>query len=95
MKLKFTPITPMGSDCTQAFRVELDGEYTVGDLIDHVLSVRKDEWGEFEVGHCCRIEYRHGKIVNGEEIIPHVKDIKISKLITYGGWSRMDYIVNK
>lgn len=94
MKLNFFPITPMGSDCTQAFRVELDGEYTVGDLIDYALTIRKDEWGEFEVDHC-RIEYRHGKIVNGEEIIPHVKDVKINKLIASGGWSRMDYIVNK
>lgn len=94
MKLNFFPITPMGSDCTQAFRVELDGEYTVGDLINHVLTIRKDEWGEFEVDRLS-IEYRHGKIVNGDEIIPHVKDIKINKLIASGGWSRMDYIVNK
>lgn len=94
MKLNFFPITPMGSDCTQAFRVELDGEYTVGDLINHVLTIRKDEWGEFEVDRLY-IEYRHGKIVNGDEIIPHVKDININKLIAFGGWSRMDYIVNK
>lgn len=93
MKLNFFPITPMGSDCTQAFRVELDGEYTVGDLIDHVLTIRKNEWGYVNVGYYI-IEYKYGKIVDGEDIVPNVKDVKIGKLIATGGWSRMDYLVN-
>lgn len=92
MNLKFIPITPVSSDCSQAFRVELNGEYTVGELIDHVINTYKNEWGYFKVGYCY-IEYRCGKIVRGYENIQFVKDLKIVHVIASGGYTQMNYIV--
>lgn len=92
MNLKFIPITPVSSDCTQTYRVELDGECTVGEFIDYVINAYKNEWGYFKVGYYY-IEYRCGKIMHGYENIPFVKNLQIVKLIASGGYTQMNYIV--
>ena len=93
-------MTAIRSDCTAGFNVRLGKPYTVGELVDEILSTRTNEWGYigiFKPGisyifgdpNC---QYRYGKLITNplpDDILSRtIKEVRAD-----GGWSRMDYII--
>lgn len=75
-------------DCTDAYDVVLDKNYTVGEFIITVLEERPSEWGYiYFLGVKC--EYKWGKIITPmpEDLLGQTVELAKSE----GGWSRMDY----
>lgn len=96
--------SPVRSDCTQDFKVELDRQYTVREFIETVLAERKDEWGHIGIkdGHPMltrsatpfgnpSCEYRSGSLLTN--MPDRILDETIVKASASGGWTRMDYIL--
>lgn len=105
MELKFIQTRAVGSDETAPYDVQLDGDYTLGEFVGHVLNNHTRDWGYIDpiappvqnpkpedIFSRCRIEYRYGKIVSGE-IAENLRALHIDHVKAAGGWSRMDYIV--
>lgn len=87
-------------DCTARYDVSLDGEYTLREFVDEVITNRSGEWGRIEVPERCkndgaytilRIEYRWGKLLS--KFPDNILDRKIKSIKGSGGWSAMDYSV--
>lgn len=85
--------TSVGSDCTCAYDVELDKEYTAADFVAAVLKDNVEEWGKFRIKKKTNaidsFEYRYGKLINSP--FNASLNYKIQKAYASGGWSRMDY----
>lgn len=92
MNLNFKQITPTGSDETALFDITMDGDYTLGELIDHILANKRD-WGEIKwyspLGYS-KIEYHHGEITLGFRD-PIAEKKRVLKIGGFGGWTRLDY----
>lgn len=96
-KLDFTETSHVFGDCTQCFDVSFSDNMTLDDFVKAVLSQNRREWGyiyyqsfKHEI-----IEYRYGDIVSKSNNYNSIKDNTISVVSSNGGWSRMDYIVDK
>lgn len=88
--------TPIGGDCSRAYDVILDKEYTVEDFINVILSERFDEWGSIEIYELYRqvsrfsCEYKYGKMMASSLPDEYLRK-KIFKVSAHGGYTRMDY----
>ena len=81
---------PFGDECI-LYKLQVRKPISVQELIDCVLT-EKEEWGYIDVnGH--RLEYRYGTIVS-DTLTEGDKQTGIEDVFAYGGWSRMDYMVN-
>ncbi|MCK9592692.1 MAG: hypothetical protein M0Q91_11875 [Methanoregula sp.] len=96
--MKFTQITQTAGDCTAGFAIDLDREYTVGELINEILT--RHEWGYIGIHNegqawfqhgTPNCEYRKDKLVT--EMQKEVLTMKIKSVTASGGYSRMDYII--
>lgn len=87
---------PGGDECAP-YDVKFDKPYTVGDLVNEVLTTRKGEWGSFDLRHkgCgyfdrfLSVEYRYGELIG--ELPEDIAKLPIIDATSSGGWSRMDY----
>lgn len=82
---------PFGDACS-LYKVKVRKPMSVQELIDYVLTV-KDEWGYIDVSEH-RLEYRYGAIVS-DNLTDAEKQTEIKDAFAYGGWSRMDYKINR
>lgn len=89
-------------DCTRAYRIKLDRQYTVEEFIETVLTKRSGEWGYIGIrvteggfservfgNPCC--EYKWGKLLS--TLPKKYLNKKIIEVTGDGGWSRMDYLI--
>ena len=90
---------PTSFDCTAAYKVTLDKEYTLQEFIDAVLS-NKGEWGYINVAKrdCAwcnypAFSYRYGEIYGEPNLPEEVYGYKVKSVTASGGWLRIDYIV--
>lgn len=98
--LKFKQTGKVRGDCTAPYDVELDKEYTVGQLIDVILTRAGNlrEWGYIGIydGESIfgnpKCEYADARLGNGN-IPSEFLAKKITKVKADGGWSRMDYLI--
>lgn len=98
--LKFRKAGKERSDCTAPYDVELDKEYTVGQLIDVILSEagRLHEWGYIGIydGESIfgnpKCEYADARLGTGSMPSEFLAK-KVVKVKAAGGWSRMDYLI--
>lgn len=96
---EFTATTGTLSDCTVWYNVSCNGN-TVGDLIDYVLTARRQEWGDINIipkeakwlEREYELEYSKGKIIKSN-IPDTVKSQPLLKVDANGGWSSMSYFV--
>lgn len=79
-------------DACSLYKVRVRKPMTVQDLIDYVLTENKEEWGYIDVSPH-RLEYRYGKII-ADNLTEAEKRTDIKDMCAYGGWTRMDYMVN-
>ena len=86
--MKFVATSCMGSDCTTAYDVKLDRQYTFGELMDEILS--KGEWGCVNVEKWC-VNYKGSACI---EIYDWMRDKIVFSVKAAGGWGRMDYYVS-
>lgn len=91
-KLSFSFITDCG-DATSIYDVRINGDITVSELIDRVLS-NKEEWGYIIIDDKREFEYRYGKIISNKFTDKELNYV-IKNMIWEGGWSRSDYIIFK
>lgn len=85
--IKLIQTCDAGGDCCAPYDVELDRQYTFGELLDKILSRR--EWGEISFAGY-RFSY------NGDKISPNPDSLRnclVTEAKAYGGWSRMDYTI--
>lgn len=82
---------PFGDACS-LYNIKVLKPMSVLDLIDYVLT-EKGEWGYIDVNEH-RLEYRHGRIVS-DNLNDAEKQTEIKDVFAYGGWSRMDYKINR
>ena len=95
----FTATTGTLSDCTVWYNVSCNGN-TVGDLIDYVLTARRQEWGDINIipkeakwlEMEYELEYSRGNIVKSN-IPDTVKSLSLLKVKANGGWGSMSYFV--
>jgi hypothetical protein len=95
----FKATSELLGDCTMWYDVSCNGN-TVGDLIDYVLTARRQEWGEINVipkeakwlESEYELEYSKGKIIKSN-IPDTVKSQPLLKVDANGGWSSMSYFV--
>ncbi|WP_290090383.1 hypothetical protein [uncultured Duncaniella sp.] len=84
-----------GIDGITPYKVELDGIYTVGELIAEILAARPGEWGTITVW--CgsmkeSVDYRGGK---ADRPVPEsVGAMRAMGISASGGWLRMDYDIS-
>ena len=96
LKLKFEILAPAGSDCTAPYKVTLNRQCTLQELIDCILADYSGMWGDVGVGGWPfdgrKAEYRYGKIIESNlteaDLNSTIKSIKASC-----GWSRVNYYV--
>ena len=96
---EFTATTGTLSDCTTWYNVSCNGN-TVGDLIDYVLTERRQEWGDINIipkgakwlEREYELEYSRGKIVKSN-IPDDVGSLPLLKVEANGGWGAMSYFV--
>jgi hypothetical protein len=90
MKLNFKRTNSFG-DSTNKYDVNFEGELTLSQLIDIILSEKSDEWGEIYLAddwvHNKLIEYKRGKITEKVELFDEYKDKPIDWIEAHGGWS--------
>lgn len=93
--MRLVKIGEEGIDGITPYKVELDGIYTVGELIAEILAVRPGEWGSITVW--CgsmkeRVDYRDGK--TDRPIPESVGAMRAMGISASGGWLRMDYDIS-
>ena len=96
---KFTAKSKLLGDCTIWYDVSCDGK-TVGDLIDYVLTARRQEWGDINIiPKDCKwlereyeLEYLRGNIVKSN-IPDTVRSLPLLKVEANGGWGYTSYFV--
>ena len=91
-KLSFSFITDCG-DATSIYDVKINGDMTVKELIDRVLS-DKEEWGYIEVDDRRKFEYRYGKVISNKFTKEELNYV-VKNMIWSGGYTRSDYIIFK
>ena len=94
MEIKLTRTAgPFGDECS-IYDVTFTHNSTVSDLIDYVRQ-KKGDWGYVDVysDKKYRLSYSYGNIIT-DNIPDAIKDMKISKMNAYGGWSRLDYNIH-
>lgn len=47
--IKLIQTRPESRDCTAPYDVKFDKPYTIGELVNEVLTTRSNEWGDFGV----------------------------------------------
>lgn len=93
--------TSANSDCTYNYNVKLDKPYTVGELINEILSTQPNHYGSVKIcwwhfsdatslKHQC--EYSKGKIVN-DPFPDNILAKQVIEVRAYGGWSYMSYSI--
>ena len=96
--IRFTPTSEPDKNAMCKFKVLIPKETTVKDIIDFALT--QDEWGTISVkynGNTSVLDYERKTIdskkgtIKYDEITDEVKAMKVKKITSYGGWSRMDY----
>ncbi len=95
--IKLIQTRPESRDCTAPYDVKFDKPYTIGELVNEVLTTRRNGWGDFEVREggswfkptICRVDYRYGKLMG--ELPEDIAKLPIVRATAYGGWSAMDY----
>lgn len=100
MALKFTRTGNVRGDCTAPYAVELDKEYTVGQLIDVILTRAGTlrEWGNIGIydGESIfgnpKCEYAYGRLGNGNMPSEFLAK-KVIKVKADGGWSYMNFML--
>lgn len=86
-----------GGDACAPYDVKFDKQYTIGELIEEVLTRFNNEWGEFEIRHngagyfdtFFRVDYKYGKLLG--EVPENIANLPIISATSYGGWSAMSY----
>lgn len=91
-KLSFSFITDC-DDATSIYDIRINGDITVKELIDRVLSEKK-EWGYIIIDDKRKFEYRYGKVVSNKFTDKELNYV-IKNMIWTGGWSRSDYVIFK
>lgn len=91
-KLSFSFITDCG-DATSIYNIRINGDITVKELIDRVLSEKK-EWGYIIIDDKRKFEYRYGKVIFNKFTNEELNYV-INNMIWEGGWSRSDYVIFK
>lgn len=85
--IKLIQLRDAGGDCCAPYNVELDRQYTFGELLDEILS--RGEWGEISFAGY-RFKYNRDKISPCPD---GLRDCPVTEATAYGGWSLMDYVV--
>ena len=92
--------TPVGGDCTCAYRVRLNAQCTVRELIEDIMRERPNEWGFIEVKRYKAFNNKYDRVIsfkNGEydtSNISEVLDEIVESVSASGGWSNMDWNIN-
>lgn len=86
---------PFG-DSTSAFDVNITGDFTVDEFINHVLTTKPMEWGDFIIGNLWNgvkiCEYRKGEIIKyAKDYEKKYKNKVVWTAKASGGWSMMNY----
>lgn len=103
MRIEFKQTAPKEGcfgDCTAHYDVTLDGEYTVQEFINEVITNRSGEWGRIGIAkgdeyHAIfsntKCEYRWGKLLSrlSDEYLTR----KIKRVTAHGGYTNMDYLL--
>jgi hypothetical protein len=94
LEMTFKLLRPAGGDCCAPYEILLNRECTLRELVDCILKNDRD-WGYITI--CGRVddkkvEYRYGKNLKNEFTENELNSILLS-VGSYGGWSRMDYVV--
>ena len=98
MKFKLEMSGAERSDCTAPYKVIITEDGTLKELIDEILTNRKNDWGYIGIYSDKsffgdpRMEYRYGKSI-GREALAAYEDKKVRMAKADGGWSNMDYVV--
>lgn len=92
--MNFIQTNITGSDCTAPFDVVEYKSNIVLDFINEMLLQCNRDFGyiEFYLGDrpfSNFLYYKHGKLI--DEIPQEIKYLKFSRVISSGGWYRMDY----
>lgn len=96
-----------GSDCTDSFEVNFTEGLTVEQLVNHILTNRKDDHGLIclserynqilankIVSDKFLVDYRLGQVISKDAVLYNaIKDLAIRKIDGSGGYTRMDYIL--
>ena len=94
--------SPMRSDCTADFTIQLYENYTVEGFINAVLDNNKNEWGFIKCFSSSDnlkdilsvskavCEYKRGKLVS-EKLPDEILNRSVVAATASGGYSRMDY----
>ena len=82
---------PLGDE-TSIYDVVFPEGMTVAEFVEAILEEFPKEWGDVKYGWQSPVivEFDHGKIKYGE-VYNIVKDKKINKATSNGGWSYMGY----
>ena len=94
MKISFKQLRPAGGDCCAPYEVLLNRECTLREFVDCIIKNER-EWGYVTIYGMVddqKLEYRYGKILKNEFTENELNSILLS-VGSYGGWSRMDYVV--
>ena len=82
------------SDCSSHYEVTFPQDITVGEFIKLVVKEKPKEWGEFGIyWNYPLAKYRDGKLYTAVTLDEY-RDMKVLRVQSHGGWSRMDYIID-
>ena len=93
--MRFIQTHSMGSDCTAPYEVVDYQAKTVVEFINEMLQQCKSKWGDIEVWAdnmplvYKRVDYKRGELLG--EIPDEWQYKEVVKVISAGGWGRMDY----
>ena len=92
--MRFIQTHSMGSDCTAPYDVVDYQAKTIVEFINEMLQQCKSEWGDIEVWSDKRplpgrVDYKRGELL--QEIPDDWQYKEVVKVISAGGWGRMDY----
>lgn len=98
-KIKFIPFTRVLSDETRSYKISFVGMMSIDDFVVNVLKERSCEYGCFYYKDFSEenmiVEYKNGKITFLSERYNQIKNQPVLVAISHGGWSMMDYLINK
>ena len=92
--MRFIQTHSMGSDCTTPYEIVEYQAKTAVEFINEILQQRKSEWGDIDVWVDNRplpgrVDYKHGRLLG--DIPDEWRYKEVVKVISAGGWGRMDY----
>lgn len=89
--LELQQATHIGGDETAGYKVILDKEFTVKELIDEILL--QNTWGTIYLDNGYKCEYK------GKELLSTLSENDLSKKVirvgASGGWGAMDYFIKE